>query len=146
MDGDLEPLTIVGIVGDIRADNLERTPPGVLYVDYDQRPNRTGQFTLVLHTSAPPLTVAAAARRVRDDLVEGLLLGRGRDNADAGRWAAHLGYDPARDHKVVAIAFEDDVTTMVPPQPAIICGTSYFIARKTPRRLVFSTRSHSATE
>src|ERR1700721_1477538 len=41
--------------------------------------------------------VAAAARRVRDDLVEGLLLGRGRDQADTGRWAAHLGYDPARD-------------------------------------------------
>ena len=31
--------------------------------------------------------VAAAARRVRDDLVEGLLLGRGRDAADAARWA-----------------------------------------------------------
>ena len=44
--------------------------------------------------------VAAAARRVRDDLVEGLLLGRGRDNADASRWAAHLGYDPACDHNV----------------------------------------------
>jgi sugar diacid utilization regulator len=50
--------------------------------------------------------VAAAARRVRDDLVEGLLLGRGRESADAGRWAAHLGYDPARDHNVVAIAFD----------------------------------------
>ena len=50
--------------------------------------------------------VAAASRRVRDDLVEGLLLGRGRDNADASRWAAHLGYDPARDHNVLAIAFE----------------------------------------
>src|SRR6201985_1547923 len=50
--------------------------------------------------------VAPAARRVRDDLVEGLLLGRGRDNADAGRWAAHLGYDPARDHHVLAIAFD----------------------------------------
>src|SRR5216683_4523392 len=50
--------------------------------------------------------VAAAARRVRDDLVEGLLLGRGRDDAEAGRWAAHLGYDPARDHNVVAIAFD----------------------------------------
>src|SRR6201993_1322582 len=50
--------------------------------------------------------VAAAARRVRDDLVEGLLLGRGRDNADAGRWAAHLGYDPTRTHNVAAIAFE----------------------------------------
>src|SRR5580658_6231134 len=45
--------------------------------------------------------VAAAARRVRDDLVEGLLLGRGRDHADTGRWAAHLGYDPARDHNVM---------------------------------------------
>src|SRR5947207_13980620 len=50
--------------------------------------------------------VAAAARRVRDDLVEGLLLGRGRDDGDAQRWAAHLGYDPARDHNVLAIAFE----------------------------------------
>ncbi len=50
--------------------------------------------------------VAAAARRVRDDLVEGLLRGRGRDTADAARWAGHLGYDPTRDHSVVAIAFE----------------------------------------
>ena len=62
--------------------------------------------------------VAAAARRVRDDLVEGLLLGRGRDNADASRWAAHLGYDPARDHNVVAIAFE------LPPSPSGNGGTS----------------------
>jgi len=50
--------------------------------------------------------VAAAARRVRDDLVEGLLLGRGRDQSDASRWAAHLGYDPARDHNVMAVAFD----------------------------------------
>jgi sugar diacid utilization regulator len=50
--------------------------------------------------------VAAAARRVRDDLVEGLLLGRGRDDTETGRWAAHLGYDAARDHNVVAIAFD----------------------------------------
>jgi PucR family transcriptional regulator, purine catabolism regulatory protein len=50
--------------------------------------------------------VAAAARRVRDDLVEGLLLGRGRDDADTRRWAAHLGYDPAREHNVVVVAFD----------------------------------------
>ena len=50
--------------------------------------------------------VAAAARRVRDNLVEGLLLGRGRDQSDTSRWAAHLGYDPARDHNVMAIAFD----------------------------------------
>jgi sugar diacid utilization regulator len=50
--------------------------------------------------------IAAAARRVRDDLVEGLLLGRGREVDEAGRWAAHLGYDAALDHNVVAIAFD----------------------------------------
>jgi sugar diacid utilization regulator len=59
--------------------------------------------------------VAAAARRVRDDLVEGLLLGRGRDDAETGRWAAHLGYDAGRGHDVMAIAF-----TVPPgrPEPA----------------------------
>jgi sugar diacid utilization regulator len=50
--------------------------------------------------------VEAAARRVRDDLVEGLLLGRGRDEGDTERWAAHLGYDPGREHNVMVIAFD----------------------------------------
>jgi hypothetical protein len=50
--------------------------------------------------------VAAAARQVRDDLVEGLLLGGGRDNGDVSRWARHLGYDPAREHRVLGVAFE----------------------------------------
>jgi PucR C-terminal helix-turn-helix domain/GGDEF-like domain len=49
--------------------------------------------------------VAAAARQVRDDLVEGLLLG-GRDNGDVGRWARHLGYDSAREHRILAVALE----------------------------------------
>ena len=58
--------------------------------------------------------VAAAARRVRDDLVEGLLLGRGRDDGETGRWAAHLGYDPGREHHVLAIAFD-----VPPPRPGL---------------------------
>jgi hypothetical protein len=58
--------------------------------------------------------VAAAARRVRDDLVEGLLLGRGREDGDAQRWAAHLGYDPGREHNVMVIAF--DIPEPRPPQ------------------------------
>jgi GGDEF-like domain len=51
--------------------------------------------------------VAAAARQVRDDLVEGLLLGGGgRDSGDVGRWARHLGYDATREHRILAVAFE----------------------------------------
>ena len=49
--------------------------------------------------------VATAASRVRDDLVEGLLSGRGQDRAETGRWARHLGYDPARQHHVLSVAF-----------------------------------------
>jgi sugar diacid utilization regulator len=50
--------------------------------------------------------VAAAARQVRDDLVEGLLLGGGRDNGEVGRWARHLGYDASREHRILAVAVE----------------------------------------
>ena len=49
--------------------------------------------------------VATAASRVRDDLVEGLLSGRGQDLAETGRWARHLGYDPGRRHHVLSVAF-----------------------------------------
>ena len=91
--------------------------------------------------------VAAAARRVRDDLVEGLLLGRGRDNADAGRWAAHLGYDPARDHNVLAIAFD------LPPSEAPDQGNGaaqrqriwesieHFVATRAPEAIVSARES-----
>jgi sugar diacid utilization regulator len=50
--------------------------------------------------------VAAAARQVRDDLVEGLLIGAGRDNGELARWARHLGYDASREHRILAVAFQ----------------------------------------
>jgi sugar diacid utilization regulator len=50
--------------------------------------------------------VAAAARQVRDDLVEGLLIGGGRDNGELARWARHLGYDASREHRILAVTFE----------------------------------------
>jgi len=50
--------------------------------------------------------VAAAARQVRDDLMEGLLLGTGHSNGEVGRWARHLGYDASREHRVLTVAIE----------------------------------------
>jgi sugar diacid utilization regulator len=73
--------------------------------------------------------VAAASRRVRDDLVEGLLLGRGRDAADADRWAAHLGYDPARAHHVVALAFD-------PPHERVRESIEHFITTRAADAIV----------
>jgi sugar diacid utilization regulator len=80
--------------------------------------------------------VAAAARRVRDDLVEGLLLGRGRDNADASRWAAHLGYDPAVDHHVMAIAFD------LPPAPLSSQGPGASSDEAAQRQRIWESIEH----
>jgi sugar diacid utilization regulator len=91
--------------------------------------------------------VAAAARRVRDDLVEGLLLGRGRDNADAGRWAAHLGYDPARDHNVMAIAFDLPAapagagTDAAAQRQRIWESVEHFIGSRAPEAIVSARES-----
>jgi sugar diacid utilization regulator len=90
--------------------------------------------------------VAAAARRVRDDLVEGLLLGRGRDNADASRWAAHLGYDPARDHNVVAIAFDMAASPGTPQDRAaqrqrVWESIEHFVGTRAPEAIVSARES-----
>ena len=93
--------------------------------------------------------VAAAARRVRDDLVEGLLLGRGRDSADADRWAAHLGYDAGREHNVVTIAFDLPASAL----PAASRGDAaaqrqriwesieHFVATRAPEAIVSARES-----
>lgn len=51
------------------------------------------------------LVVAAAAGRARQELFEGLLHARDRDDGELDRWARHLGFDPAREHHVLALAF-----------------------------------------
>jgi sugar diacid utilization regulator len=90
--------------------------------------------------------VAAAARRVRDDLVEGLLLGRGRDQADTSRWAAHLGYDPARDHNVMAVAFDlpDPKTShadVAAQRQRVAESIEHFVATRAPDAIVSARES-----
>jgi sugar diacid utilization regulator len=88
--------------------------------------------------------VAAAARRVRDDLVEGLLLGRSRDGADADRWAAHLGYDSERDHNIVAIVFDLPASALadVAAQRQRIRETiEHFITTRAPEAIISARES-----
>jgi sugar diacid utilization regulator len=88
--------------------------------------------------------VQAAARRVRDDLVEGLLLGRGRDAADAARWAAHLGYDPSRAHHVAAIAFElppSRAADVEPLRQRIRESIEHFMTTRAPDAIVSARES-----
>lgn len=50
------------------------------------------------------LVVAAAAGRARQELFEGLLQTRDREDGEADRWARHLGFDPKRRYHVLAVA------------------------------------------
>lgn len=68
MDGDLRPLTIVGVVGDVREQNLEKPPQPAVYVDYRQHPQSTAHFTVVVQSETSPLTVIRAARQIVRDL------------------------------------------------------------------------------
>jgi putative ABC transport system permease protein len=62
MDGDLRPLTIVGIVGDTREYGLEQPPRPTVYVHLLQRPPFT--TTMVMRSSADLAAITTAARGV----------------------------------------------------------------------------------
>ena len=66
MDGDLRPLTVVGIVGDTREYGPEQPPRPTMYVNLVQRPRFS--TTVVMRSSADPRAVTAAARGVLRDL------------------------------------------------------------------------------
>jgi len=68
MDGDLRPLTIVGVVGDVREDSLEKPSSPTIYVNYRQRPQATYDFTAVLRTATDPSAVMSSARRIVREL------------------------------------------------------------------------------
>ena len=62
MDGDLRPLTVVGIVGDTREYGLEQPPRPTLYVNLMQRPRFS--VTVVMRSSGDLGVIAAAARGI----------------------------------------------------------------------------------
>jgi sugar diacid utilization regulator len=89
--------------------------------------------------------VAVAARRVRDDLVEGLLLGHSRDSADVSRWAAHLGYDAAREHSVLSISFDLPGAplgnTAAAQRQRIAESIEHFVTTRAPEAIVSARES-----
>src|SRR6185437_16300449 len=65
MDGIMKPLTIIGVVGDIRADGLDQPAPSVIFVDYRQRglpPNSSP--ALIFRTSIPPDAIIPSVRSI----------------------------------------------------------------------------------
>lgn len=69
MDGNLKPLTIVGVVGDVRAGGLDEPPSSIIYVNYAQRGfNGNSSPTIVLRSRTGIGPMVSAARGIFHDL------------------------------------------------------------------------------
>jgi putative ABC transport system permease protein len=64
MDGDLRPYTVVGVVGDVRDQNLASDPTPTFYAYQPQRQNAASEFHVVMQTAGDPTSVIASARAI----------------------------------------------------------------------------------
>jgi hypothetical protein len=80
------------------------------------------------------LVVTAAAGRARQELVEGLLLARDRDDPEIDRWAQHLGFEPGRGYCAVAIGAAGD-------RAALVFGTVEAAAARLVPDAIVATRT-----
>jgi predicted permease len=67
IDGDMTPLTIVGVVGDTREEDLAADPAAAVYVDFDQRTGNSDEMYVIM-AAADEAPVIAAARRSFTDV------------------------------------------------------------------------------
>jgi putative ABC transport system permease protein len=68
MDGDLRPFTVVGVVGDVRDQNLAVEPSPTFYAYMPQRDHSARDLHVVIQTSGDPTTIMTSARTIVRDL------------------------------------------------------------------------------
>jgi predicted permease len=89
MDGILKPLTIVGVVGDVRAEGLAQPPSPMIYVNYEQRGlNGNASPTIVLRSSAGEGPIVSAARGIFHDLAPDVPVNFSTFTNEMGGWLA----------------------------------------------------------
>ena len=64
MDGDLRPFTVVGVVGDVRDQNLANPPQNTFYAFLPQRVNAAWNLRVVIQVAGDPTAVIASARNI----------------------------------------------------------------------------------
>jgi predicted permease len=89
MDGNVKPLTIVGVVGDVRAEGLDRPPSSIIYVNYRQRGlNANSSPTIVMRAAAPTTEILSAARGIFRDLAPDAPVKFSTFTEEMGGWLA----------------------------------------------------------
>ena len=88
MDGILKPLTIVGVVGDVRAHGLDQPMTPMVYVDYRQRGLGNGSPAIVLRTALPASAIVPSARAIFHELDPNIPVQFSTFADDVGGWLA----------------------------------------------------------
>jgi putative ABC transport system permease protein len=90
MDGNLKPLTIVGIVGDVRVRGLNAPPDSVIYVDYRQRGmNLNSTPTILVRSGASESEVVPTARGIFGELAPNVPVKFSTFDEQLGAWSAN---------------------------------------------------------
>jgi predicted permease len=89
MDGNLKPLTIVGVAGDVRARGLNFPPSPIIYVDYRQRGmNANASPTIIMRSDAPTGEIVASAHDIFHDLAPDVPVKFSTFAEEMGGWLA----------------------------------------------------------
>jgi len=88
MDGNLEPMTIVGIVGDVRARGLDAPPTPIIYTDYRQRGVKSSAPVILMRSPAPAAAIVPAARAIFQELAPDFPVRFSTFQAEMGGWRA----------------------------------------------------------
>ncbi len=89
MDGNLKPLTIVGVVGDTRVRGLDAPPDSVIYVDYRQRGiAQNSTPTILMRIGLPKQEIIPQARAVFHHLAPAIPVRFSTFSAAMGGWLA----------------------------------------------------------
>jgi putative ABC transport system permease protein len=138
MDGNLKPLTIIGIVGDVRARGLDAPPDSVIYVDYRQRGmNLNSTPTILLRTTAPEGEIIAPAREIFHELAPEVPVKFSTFTAQMGSWLAN--------RRFLLLLVGLFATAALVLAAVGLYGVVAFPSRAAPRRSEFAWRLvHSA--
>jgi predicted permease len=89
MDGNLKPLTVIGIVGDVRVRGINAPPDSVIYVDYRQRGMGSNTTpTILVRTTAPESEIISPARNIFHDLAPEVPVKFSTFSEQMGSWLA----------------------------------------------------------
>jgi len=125
MDGNLNPITVVGVVGDVRAQGLNAPPSPVIYVDYRQRGmDLNSSPSILLRATLPASSIIPAARSAFHQEVPNAPVAFSTFADEMGGWMADRRF-------LLFLVGSFAVITLIIAAVGIYGVVAYFVSRRT---------------